>query len=212
MSVKPRKTKATGSFYPWSEKDLVTVRKLQSAKDIQAYLDRLAYNLEGTPRIPGQVIKHKQAHCFDGALFAASVFSYHGEQPLILDLCAARDDDHILALYRSGKHYGAVAKSNYTGLRFREPIFKSIRELVLSYFESYFNLQREKSLRSYSEVLNLNVLGKLNWQLDDQLFEQIAQRLVVLPHHHILAKGQEKMLAKVDTRTFAAGLVGLRKS
>jgi hypothetical protein len=195
-------------FFPWSLAQESKIEKFNTPEKIQAFLDQAQYNVEGTPRIPSHVLKMKKAHCFDGAVFAASVLAYHGEPPLILDLCAVRDDDHILAIYRQGPYLGAIAKSNYVGLRFREPIFKTARELVLSYFESYFNLQREKSLREYSEPFDLRKIKQLEWSLEEGVFDQIAQQIVKARHFPILTKNQVRKLKRVDCRTFNAGLVG----
>ena len=199
------------NFFPWTPAQESKIDKLSTPEKIQIFLDNAQYNLEGTPRIPSEVLKMKRAHCFDGAVFAASVLAYHGEPPLILDLCAVRDDDHILAIYKKGQHFGAIAKSNYVGLRFREPIFKTTRELVLSYFESYFNLKREKSLREYSEPFDLRNTQKLEWSKEVCVFDLIAEQLVKVKHYAILSKGQVQKLKRVDSRTFNAGLVGSLK-
>lgn len=199
-------------LYPWTEVEQRRIERFDSPEKIQKFLDLALYNTEGTPGIPSQVLKLKRAHCFDGALFAASVFSYHGEPALILDLCAVRDDDHILALFRRGKFYGAIAKSNYVGLRYREPIFSSVRELVLSYFESYFNLRGEKSLRSYSEPFDImRQAGSIDWSQGTAVFDQIADRLIRSRHTKLLSAAQERALLRVDRRTFQAGLVGSRQ-
>ena len=196
-------------FYSWPYELRRQIEGLNTPAKIQQFLDSCRYNLEGTPRVPLAVVKMRRAHCFDGAVFAASIFAYHGEPPLILDLCAVRDDDHILAIYRSGRYFGAVAKSNYTGLRFREPIFRNARELALSYFESYFNLRREKSLREYSEPFDLRKVKTIDWLKPEVAFEQIAEALVRSPHRRILTGAQEQRLLRVDRRSFAAGLVGV---
>ena len=198
-------------FYPWTESEQRAVSRLDSPEKIQKFLDLALYNTEGTPRVPGQVLKAKCAHCFDGAVFAASVLSFHGEPALILDLCAERDDDHILALFRRDGQYGAIAKSNYVGLRYREPIFKNIRELVLSYFESYFNLRREKSLREYSLPFDLKKAKGISWDQGAGVFDIIAEQLIESPHTKLITQKQRKALLRVDSRTFSAGLVGSRR-
>jgi hypothetical protein len=198
-------------FYPWTESEQRTVSRLDSTEKIQRFLDKALYNTEGTPRIPGEVLKARCAHCFDGAVFAASVLSFHGEPAMILDLCAERDDDHILALFRRGGHYGAIAKSNYVGLRYREPIFNNIRELVLSYFESYFNLRREKSLREYSAPFDLRKVRGIKWDQGSAVFDLIAEQLIESPHTRLITPQQKRALLRVDSRTFEAGLTGARR-
>lgn len=197
-------------LYPWTEGEKRQVARLDSPKKIQQFLDTALYNTEGIPRVPGAVLKAKRAHCFDGAVFAASVLSYHGEPPLILDLCAVRDDDHILALFKRGNCYGAIAKSNFVGLRYREPIFRNVRELVLSYFESYFNFLGEKGLREYSKPFDLRRIKNIDWSQGASVFDGIADKLIDSPHTRLLTRAQEKALLRVDRRTFQAGLTGAR--
>ena len=110
------------------------------------------------------VLRERMANCFDGAVFAAAMLSRLGHPPLILDMLPnGRDDDHVLAVYKRDGHWGAVAKSNFAGLRFREPVYRTVRELVMSYFEQYYNVDREKTLRAYTRPLNLQVFDKYQW-------------------------------------------------
>ncbi len=135
------------------------LRSLSTPHKIQKYLDELAYNKERggeTCRSPRRVIRDRTAHCFEGALLAAAALRVQGRPPWILDLESVRDDDHVIAIYRDYECWGAIAKSNYSGLRFREPVYRSLRELVMSYFEDYFNLAGEKTLRAYSRPINLS--------------------------------------------------------
>src|ERR1035438_1953757 len=133
--------------------------RLRTPHQIQRFLDEdLAYNKEPdglTCYSPRLVLRKRMAHCMEGAMFAAAALRMLGHPPLLLDLESVHDDDHVLAVYRSRGHWGAVAKSNYSGLRSREPVYRSLRELVMSYFEHYFNLRREKTLRHYSRPVNL---------------------------------------------------------
>lgn len=203
------RTRSSG-IYPWSESDQRRIMRLDCPAKIQRFLDQAEYNTSGIPAIPGEVLKSRRAHCFDGAVFAASVFSFHGEPALILDLCAVNDDDHILAIFKQGGCFGAVAKSNFVGLRYREPIFRNARELVLSYFESYFNLRRQKGLREFSEPFNLKEVSGLDWHRGSAVFDVIADQLIASPHSRLISRRQEAALLTVDARTFQAGLVGSR--
>src|SRR5437763_16898637 len=120
--------------------NLKWLRNSPPRKKIQKYLDELPYNKEKkgeTCYSPRLVIRHNTAHCFEGALFAAAALGVGGRPPLILDLEAVRDDDHVVAVYRTNGHWGAIGKSNYAGLRFRCPVYRTLRELALSYFEHY---------------------------------------------------------------------------
>ena len=133
-------------------------RGLTTPEKIQRFLDDLAYNKEHdgeTCRSPRRVLRDRTAHCMEGALFGAAALRMLGHPPLLLDFEAVRDDDHVLAIFQHRGHWGALAKSNYSGLRYREPVYRTLRELAMSYFEHYYNLKREKTLRNYSRPVNL---------------------------------------------------------
>src|SRR4030042_2099827 len=139
----------------WSKAELRLFGKLGSPIKIQRYLNRLAYDPDYGARSPRGVIKEKKAHCFEGAIFAAAALRQLGHRPLLIDIRSWNDDDHVLAVFKKRGYWGAVAKSNYTVLRFREPVYRSIRELVISYFDVYFNPFGQKTMRSYSLPLDL---------------------------------------------------------
>ena len=144
----------------------------------------------------------------DGALFAAAALRVQGHPPLILDLEAEQDDDHVLALFRGPAGWGAIARSNYSGLRFREAVHPTIRSLVLSYVEGYFNLRREKTLRRYSRPVNLARFDRLRWMTAEEDLWAIPNALVEIPHRDLFPKAVVRTLARVDARSFEAGLVG----
>ena len=144
----------------------------------------------------------------DGALFAAAALRVQGHPPLILDLEAVFDDDHVLAVFRSNGCWGAIARSNYSGLRFREPIHPTIRSLVLSYFESFFNLRRQKTLRRYSRPVNLTRFDAIHWMTSEEDLWDIPEYLVGVRHTRLLPARIEAHLSPVDRRMFVAGLVG----
>ena len=154
------------------------------------------------------MLRDQVAHCLEGALFAAAALRLHGHRPLLLDLGSVRDDDHVLAIFRQYNCWGAVAKSNYSGLRFREPVYRTLRELVMSYFEHYFNLKREKSLRNYSRPVNLARFDRIAWMTSEEDLWPIVYYLVDIPHTSLLRPAAERRLTPVDDRIFAAGLVG----
>jgi len=174
---------------------------------IQAFLDELPYSTEHIYRCPLRVLRDRVAHCFDGALFAAAALRRLGYPPLILEMVPNdRDDDHLLAIYRMDEYWGAVAKSNFVGLRFREPIYRNLRELVLSYFEQYYNVEREKTLRSYTSPLNLKAFDKFNWMTCDESLGRIAKRLDKIRRVPILTPSMTSNLSLVDERSYQAGL------
>ena len=183
--------------------------ELNSPNRIQLFLDELTYSSEEIYRCPLRVLRDRVAHCFDGALFAATALRQIGYPPLILDMVPNdRDDDHILALYKMNGHWGAVAKSNFVGLRFREPVYGSLRELVMSYFEHYYNVANEKTLRAYTLPLNLKIFDKFNWMISDDHLERIATRLDQLKRIPLITPAMEAGLSPLDQRSSQAGLIG----
>jgi len=188
--------------------ELQLFRKLSTPERIQKYLDDLPYNKEKngeTCYSPRLVIRHNTAHCFEGALFAAAALRVGGRQPLILDLEAVRDDDHVLAVYRTNGHWGAIGKSNYAGLRFRCPVYRTLRELALSYFEHYYNLAGEKTLRAYSRPVNLARFDSINWMISEEPLWAIPEYLVEIKHISIFHPTKRMYM---DERLYKAGLVG----
>jgi len=189
--------------------ELARVRDLNSPLRIQEFLDTIPYSVEAIYRCPLRVLRERQAHCFDGALFAAAFLRRLGNPPLILELVPNdRDDEHLLALYRCDGLWGAVGQSNFVGLRFREPLYKTLRELALSYFEQYFNVQREKTLRGYRKPLDLRLFDELNWMTSNEHLETIAARLDRMRPVPLVKPDMEARLALVDERTYRAGLLG----
>jgi hypothetical protein len=147
----------------WNRRELRILESISSPFRIQSYLNRLPYNDQKTAMSPRRVMKERTAHCFEGALFAAAALRFLGYPALIADLAACNDDDHVIAIYRVNGFWGAVAKSNTTLLRFREPVYRGLRELVMSYFEMYFNTKGDKSLVSYSRPVNLARFDRRSW-------------------------------------------------
>jgi hypothetical protein len=185
---------------------------LRSPIKIQAFLDELPYSTEHIYRCPLRVLRDRVAHCFDGALFAAAALRRLGYPPLILEMVPNDlDDDHLLAIYWIDEYWGAVAKSNFVGLRFREPIYRNLRELVMSYFEQYYNVEREKTLRSYTLPLNLKAFDKLNWMTSDESLERIAKKLDEIRKISILTPSMISNLSLVDDRSYREGLFGADK-
>ncbi len=201
--------------YGFTPAERALFRRLSSPEKIQRFLDcELAYNKEpdgDTCRSPRRVMRDLTAHCMEGALFGAAALRMLGHPPLLLDLEATRDDDHVLAIFRAGSHWGAVAKSNYSGLRFREPVYRNLRELVMSYFEHYYNHRREKTLRRYSRPVNLSRFDRLGWMTDEEDVWTIPNHLCEIPHRALLDASTVRRLTRVDDRLYAAGLVGMSK-
>lgn len=189
------------------------ISTLTTPAKIQTFLDEVPYGTEHLYRCPLRVLREKIAHCFDGALFAAAALRRLGCPPLIMDLLPNhRDDDHVLALYKRNGHWGAIAKSNFVGLRFREPIYRSLRELVMSYFEQFYNLDREKTLRSYTLPLDLRTFDKWSWVTSDDSLERIAQSLDRKRKVPVLTQPMISSLSLLDERSYRAGLMGANEA
>ncbi len=191
--------------------ELRILRRLSTPQKIQLFLDReIAYNNDRQPtvRSPRRVLRDLLAHCLEGALLGAAALRVQGFPPLLLDLEAVRDDDHVLAIYRQRGHWGAIAKSNYAGLRFREPVYRSLRELVISYFEHYYNPVGEKTLRGYSRPVRLARFDPIGWMTAERDLWEVAEYLCQITHTPLLTGSLERNLNRVDARLKAAGLVG----
>ena len=143
--------------------------ELKTPFAIQEYLDSMPYIGEERDRSPLQVMIDRQCHCLDGGFLAALALWQIGFKPLLIDLVPdpGMDDDHVLALYRVDGRWGAVAKSNYVNLGFREPVYKNIRELVMTYFEHYVSVNQQKSLRGYTRPLDASRYSYLGWAWDE---------------------------------------------
>jgi hypothetical protein len=185
------------------------LRRLRPAWRIQRFLDSIDYDVEGTGcRSPRRVLRERMAQCMDGALFAAAALRLQGHPPLLVDLEGVWDTDHVLAVFRERGRWGSVARSNYSGLRFREPIHRTIRDLVTSYVESYFNLRRQKTLRRFSRPVSLARFDGRGWMTAEEDLWYVPEHLVGVRHYRLLTPAQEKALGPVDRRMFEAGLVG----
>jgi hypothetical protein len=192
-----------------TDREIAFLRRLDPPWRIQRFLDGLDYDVTGSAcRSPRRVLRERCVQCMDGALFAAAALRAQGRPALILDLEAERDDDHVIAVYRVGSAWGAVARSNFSGLRSRQPVYRSLRELVMSYFESYFNLRGEKTLRRYSRPVDLARFDRRGWMSAEQDLWYIPEYLVGVRHYALLRRGELRSLGPTDRRLFQAGLVG----
>jgi hypothetical protein len=187
------------------------LRKLRSLKDphgIQTFLDAMPYHLADTAWSPRRVLQENTSHCLEGAIFAAAALRANGFPPLIVDLEAERDTDHVIAVYRVDGHWGAVAKSNYTGCRYREPVYRTLRELALSYFNIYFNLRKERTLRRFSRPVDLSRFDHLQWMTTDKPIWFIVYHLLEIKHYPLFSRRIAKRLHRVDERIYQAEILG----
>jgi hypothetical protein len=185
-------------------------KRLDSPAKIQ---DFLVFKIKHNPardgvecRSPREVLKFGKAHCIEGALLAAAILEFHGQKPLLMDLRSTPNDlDHVVALFKQHGHWGAISKTNHVVLRYREPVYKSVRELAMSYFHEYFLNSGKKTMRDYSAPFNLNKVNNLNWRTSKKDLAKVAEILDSVKHFKILSSAQIKNLREADKIEIQAG-------
>jgi hypothetical protein len=192
----------------WLPEERAVLDSFRHPSDVQDYLDRLDYAPGGGGYSPRIVLRERRAQCFSGALFAAAALRHLRHPPLLVDMRAWNDDDHVLAVFKSGRFWGAVGKSNFTTLRYREPVYRSLRELVMSYFDFYFNANGQKSLRSYSRPLDLRAFDGVPWSFAEHRLDEVEEKLEALPHYDLLSAAQVRALRPASPIVLQAGMLG----
>jgi hypothetical protein len=192
----------------WNKEELAFLKKMNEPIKIQSFLNSIDYNPDSACRSPRWVMKKLSAHCFEGALFAAACLQHLGYKPLLIDLRAFNDDDHVIAVYKLENLWGAIAKSNFTTLRFREPVYRSLRELAMSYYDFYFNILGDLSLRSYSLPLDLTQFNDKSWTTTDDDLEYIGDKLERIRHFRVIPDRIIPKLNKADSRLLEGSLLG----
>jgi hypothetical protein len=191
-----------------SSRERALFRRLRSPRMIQDFLDTVPINFEHegeTIRSPRAMLREGRAHCIEGALFAAAALWLHGAQPLLLDLKTGRgDDDHVVALFRRHGRWGAISKTNHAVLRYREPVYRTVRELALSYFHEYYLESGRKTLRSYSRPFDLRRFGAA-WLTAEKNLWYIGKALDRSPHAPIAPAAAHREQRSVDRIEVAAG-------
>ncbi len=189
--------------YGYSISEVILFRRLNSPQKIQDYINSIPFNFSEKKNYlsPRFVIKNKKADCLEGAMFAAAVLEFHRGKPWLLDLRSSKkpwDYDHVVAVFKKDGFFGAISKTNHAVLRYREPVYESVRELVMSYFHEYFLTNGQKTLREYSELFDVNKLNKLDWRITGGNLWEIHEYLDKIKHHKILTQKQIKNLRKVE--------------
>ncbi len=205
MTARHSASLSPGEFTP---AELRKLRSLKNPYGIQTFLDTLPYHLEDTAWSPRKVLAHQTAHCLEGAIFAAAALRANGYPPLLLDFEADHDTDHVIAIYREDGGWGSIAKSNYAGCRWREPVYRTLRELALSYFDTYFNMRRERTLRRYSRPVSLRRFDRQHWMTTENPVWFIVYHLFDIKHYPLITTQQGKRLHRVDERLFQAECAG----
>ncbi len=215
--AKPTTRPGGGPRRGWSAEERRLLARLSAPEKIQRFLDEeVGYNHERggeTCRSPRAVLRDRIAHCGEGSIFAAAALRFHGRRPLVIQLRAVRDTDHVLALFtapdgRGGRSWGAVAKSNYAGLRYRSAVYRSVRELVLSYFEDYYSPSGERTLRTFTRPVDLSRFDARGWETAEGDICDVADWIATRRFHPLLTRAQVRGLTRVDARLYHSGLVG----
>jgi len=192
-----------------NEEQRELLRGLDTPVKIQAFLDTCAYVAEYDNRCPARVLAERRAHCLDGALFAAAALRRIGYPPLVVDLFPdpGMDDDHVLAIFKVNGRYGSVAKSNFVGLRYHEPVYHSLRELIMSYFEQFYNVNGVKTLRTHTPPLDLARFDRLGWEWNDRGADAIEKALLARRRITLVPPEIAAALSPVDELPYKAGLL-----
>lgn len=190
--------------FGYTDREIRIFRKLNTPQKIQDFINKIPFNFDegvGKCLSPRMVLREGKADCVEGAILAAAILEYHGHKPLLIDLRSVKrpyDYDHVIAVFQIDKFFGAISKTNHSVLRYREPIYRDIQELVMSYFHEYFLDSGKKTLREYSEVFDLNFFNNINWRTSGRDLEEVMDKLDKIKHYKILTKKQEKNLRKAD--------------
>mgnify|MGYP001558649648 CR=1 FL=1 len=194
-----------------NEEEVKTLKALNTPRKIQDFLNKIPINFEeegDTCLSPRMVLKEWKAHCIEGAMLAAVALRLNGEKPLVLDLTSVpRDFDHVVCVFKRDGCWGAISKTNHAVLRYREPIYKNIRELAMSFFHEYFDDNGKKTLRSYSLPINLSRFDHLNWATSEKNVWEIPDYLGKVKHYPILTRSQIARLRLADKPEIEAGKI-----
>jgi len=198
-------------MFGFNKEELKILKPLNTPKKIQDFLDKIPMNFEkkgDTCYSPRMVLKNWSAHCVEGAVLAAAILRLHGHKPLIVDMESnAKDFDHVITVFRRNGHWGAISKTNHAVLRYREPIYKTVRELVMSCFHEYFTDDGKKNLRAFSNPVNLARFDHLNWMTSEEDVWFIPEYLVDVKHNPLVNKKQISFLRKADDVEIKAGKI-----
>jgi len=199
--------------FGFAREERAIFRQLDSPEKIQRFLDEeIIYDPSVSCRSPRRVLRDRRGHCMEGALLAATALRQLGHPPLLLDLEAQHDDDHVITLFRCDGLWGAIAKSNYSGLRHREPVYKTLRELAMSYFEHFFNPRGQRTLRGYARPINLTQFDPTGWMTSEEDPWQIPNYLTTITHTSLIPRKVVARLTPLDARLKAANEFGMRQA
>jgi hypothetical protein len=202
-----------GMNEPWTKGERAILRRLDSPAKIQDWLNETPYSTDPIYRCPRRVMADRLAHCVDGGLFAAAALRRLGQRARVTWITAENDDGHLLALFERDGLIGAIGKSNFVTLRYREPVYRSLRELVMSYFDGYFNSKGQRTMRGYTAALDLSRLDRTGWMTSDAGMELVADGAIDRQRVNPVAPAAAiRRLGHVDPLALRAGLLGSTKA
>ena len=184
-----------------SKAEYAILKRLSSPEKVQAYIDAIPQNFEigGETCLSVRVaLRQRRALCIEGAMIAAAALWVHGEPPLLMDLRATRDVDHIVTLFRRQGCWGAISKTNHPVLRWRDPVYRSLRELAMSYFHEYCNKRHQKTLRSYSVAFDMRRLAPATWVTQEKNCWEVGWAVDAARHYALISGKQTKLLRLRD--------------
>ena len=195
----------------FTKKETAVFKKLNTTEKVQAFLDKIPFNFEkegyDTIKSPLRVIRENNAHCIEGAILGSYILSLHKYKSYLLHLQTTKQDfDHVIVVFKDDGYWGALSKTNHSVLRYRDSIYKTVRELVMSYFHEYFLDNGKKTLRRYSDLLDLKIIEK-GWEIQDFDLWAIDDELDKIKHYDILLKSQIKKLSKASKIERQAGKI-----
>src|SRR5438874_5689242 len=203
MALSTRRKRARREVLGLTRAEFAILGRLDAPERIQLFLNAIPANHEiGGETILSvrEVLRQRRAHCIEGAFVAACALWIHGESPLLMFMdCDESDHPHVLALFRRGRHWGAISKHNGAQLRYRDPVYRSLRELAMSYFHEYFDRRGRKTLRSYSAAFDMRHIDPALWITSETACTQAHDRLARLRHYAVISKRQERMLSRRDS-------------
>ncbi len=188
-------------MYSLTKEEVNILKKLDTPHKIQIFLDNIPRNFEpegDTCMSPRRVLRENRCHCIEGAMLAYTTFLLQNKKAYLLDLTATKKDfDHVIVVFKEDGHWGAISKSNYAVLRYREPVYRTIRELVMSYFNEYLDPLGNKTLRSYSKPIRLTKIG-YKWITSEEDVWTVPYFLIEAKHYQILTRKQIRKLKMAD--------------
>jgi len=189
-------------FPKLTKKEVAIFRRLNTPRKIQDFLNKIPQNFERrgeTCMSPRRILRENTAHCIEGALFASAVLWYHGKRPLLMHFVTiGKDQDHVVALFKENGLWGAISKTNHAVLRYRDPVYKTPRELAMSYFHEYFLPGGRKNMLGYTEPIDLSKIGTGGWIIDEKDLWKINDLLFHTPHKPVAPKAAMRRLRPAD--------------